>query len=57
MKCTITEHGITLEAQTDFERQCLEKIAGKTVTAKFEDDWNRTGALKLECEPHPWDAK
>jgi len=54
MKLTITENGITLEPETDFERHCIEKIADKVLTAKFENDWDRKGALKLEYQPHPW---
>jgi hypothetical protein len=55
MKLKMTEYGIILEPETDWERRCLEKIANKTLTAKFEDGWENKGAMKIEFEPHPWD--
>lgn len=55
MKVKKTEHGIELEPENELEKECLRHIAGKSLTAKFEDAWNRTGDLKIEFQPHPWD--
>jgi hypothetical protein len=55
MKVIKTENGVTLEAETPFEAECLKHIANKPLTAKFEDEWNLTGNLVLSFPNHPWD--
>ena len=56
MKVIKKEDGIDLVPETEFEKECIKHIAGKTITAKFEDSWNRTGNLEIKFEAHKWDA-
>lgn len=56
MKVIKTEHGIDLIPETDFEKECIRHIAGKILTAKFEDDWNNSGNLEIRFQPHKWDT-
>lgn len=55
MKVIKKEDGIDLVPETEFERECVKHIAGKSITAKFEDSWNRTGNLEIKFEIHTWD--
>ena len=55
MKIKKTEHGIELEPETPHEKECLKHIAGKQLTAKYENVWDQTGPVKIEFKPHPWD--
>ena len=55
MKIEKTENGIKLILQTKWEKECIDSIAGKVLVAKFEDEWERKGSLRLEYEKHPWD--
>jgi len=55
MKVIKLEHGIQLKPENDFERECLKHIHGKSLTPKFEDEWDRKGDMRLEFKPHPWD--
>lgn len=57
MKVKKTEYGIELEPETSYERECLDHIAGKKLTAVHEDAWARKGLVKIEFKPHPWDEK
>lgn len=54
MKVIKLENGIQLKPENDFEKECLKHIHGKTLSVKFEDEWDRKGDLKLEFKPHPW---
>jgi len=49
------ELGIELEPDNNYEEECLKHIAGKQLSAKYENDWDRTGSVKIEFKSHPWD--
>lgn len=56
MKIKKTEHGIELIPETPFEKECLVHLARQnSITVKFEDQWDQTGPVKIEGQPHPWD--
>lgn len=57
MKIKKLEHGVEFEAENDYERECLKHIAGKQLTSKYENAWDRTGSVVVEFKPHPWDVK
>lgn len=57
MKVKKTEHGIELEPENRYEEECLNHIAGKALTAKHQDQWERKGPVTIEFKPHPWDEK
>lgn len=57
MKIEKTELGIKLTPETDWEKECLNHIDGKNVSAHFEDRWERKGNFLIEFDPHPWDKK
>lgn len=58
MKLKKTEHGVEFTAETAYEKECLEHLANQSqISVSFEDRWNRTGSLKIEGKPHPWDEK
>lgn len=57
MKVEKSEYGIKLIPESKYEEECLSHIGGKQIKAQFSDSWNRTGSLKIEFEPHPWDRR
>jgi hypothetical protein len=57
MKIVKEENGLRLSPDNEWERECLEKIANKTLTAKWEDGWDQRGDLVLRYEAHPWDKQ
>lgn len=59
MKCKKTEFGIELVAESDYEQECLKHLDSKkgSLTINFEDSWNKSGTLKIEGKPHPWDER
>lgn len=54
MKVIAHENGIELVPETEFEKQCLKKIAHETVSMKWTDEWNQSGNLKIEAKDNDW---
>lgn len=57
MRIKIVQDGIELTPETEFEKEALDSIAGRTLKAEYEDPWEGKGALKITHPKHPWDAK
>lgn len=58
MKCKMTECGVELIPENDYEIECLKHLERQnSVSISFQDNWDKTGNLKLEGKPHPWDKK
>lgn len=55
MQVIKTQYGIELIPENEFEKDCIKHIASKSLEAKFEDQWNQCGNLKLEFKPHARD--
>ncbi len=55
VKCKITEHGVELIPENKFEQECLKHLEKQgEIKMSFEDDWNKSGNLKLEGKPDLW---
>jgi len=56
MKCKKTQYGIELIPENDFEVECLKHLFNhKPISASFTDNWNNSGNLIIQWQPHPWD--
>lgn len=50
-------NGVEFIPETEFEKECIQLLAGKALSAKFEDAWDQKGPLQITYEKHPWDNK
>ena len=58
MKVIMTQLGIELVPETEFEKTCLEHVAKQSmVTLKFRDEWNSKGNLIIEGKPDEWGVR
>lgn len=57
MKVNKKENGIELIAETAWEQECIDSIAGKTLAANHEDTWDSKGPVTITYESHPWDRE
>ena len=55
MKINITNCGLILIPENDYDKKCLKEIDNECLTTKRENDWDKTGNLYLNYESHPWD--